>query len=76
MDDTSPVWSSNFLNFPLLIVQVSLFHCFTCWGISQLYLPSLSTEFVISAEVVLISKDPFYCSHPVLVLILSLYIFS
>lgn len=66
MDDKPPVWSSTVLDF-FLIIPVSLSRCFTGWGISQLYLPSPSTEFIISAEMALISKDPFYCSPPVLV---------
>lgn len=47
MDDTSQVWSSNFLFFLLF---ESLSYCFMFWEISQLYFPHPSTEFIISAE--------------------------
>lgn len=49
----------------------TLSYHFPLWEISQLYCPNPSTEFIISAEVLLISKKPFGCAHPVLVSWLS-----
>lgn len=49
-----------------LIVQVFVL-LFTFWGFFQLYHPSPSTEFTISTEALLVSKQPFHCPHSALV---------